>query len=56
MEGQGVRSQAIGGECGLEDRQVETVVTQTKGPAKRSVEKAFRGKMRYVESGSRRCK
>lgn len=53
MEGQGVGSQVIREECGLGDRQMEIVVTQTKGPAKRSEEKAFRGKMRYVESESR---
>lgn len=47
---------AIRGECELGDRQVEAVVTQTKGPGKRSAEKAFKGKMRYLESGSRRCK
>lgn len=55
-KGPGVYSHAIGEEWKSGERQMEIVVTQIMGPAERSEKKAFRGKMRYTESESRRYK
>lgn len=54
QKGPGIYSQAIEEEWGSGERQMEIVVTKTMGPAERSKEKAFRGKMRYIENESRR--
>lgn len=55
-KGPGVYSHATGEEWGSGERQMEIAITQIIGSVEGSEEKAFRGKKRYTESGSRRYK